>query len=255
MGVATDYARALLGENVSAATNELDIAPAVYELTHGLTNTLSARGKFSASHPVVKALIDSLPEKLKDNVRTSVNRDKTISYVGLLNKVEASLIRSSLSPDESVLKSIQDNMSEALRGLGYDSVYDTKSGFGLVLDNSLVTVSKSKPISKAESATQAALSRYNADAYAAKFYNERLTTDANLRDSAYKLLSHLENNVDDKLQSIQKEIIERGLDKQATVLPPKKPYMVGKSLNDAKPVTAEELMQTIEPKSVNPCEF
>lgn len=253
--VAEDYARALISENVSPGANAYDIAPAVYELTQSFTQTFSARGKLAPSSPVVKALVNSLPEKLRDNVRISLNRDKSTSLVGLLNKVEAALVRSSMSPDESTLKEINLGISETLRQLGYDSVYDSKSGFGLVLDETKVSISKNTPVSKASNPTQAALARYNADAYAAKFYGERLTTDANLRDSAYKLLSQLESNVDDKLASVQKEILERGLDKQMTVLPPKQTFREGTSLNDSKPIAADELMQTFEPKSTNPCEF
>lgn len=253
--VATDYAQAIVSENVSPGANAFDTAPAVYELTGAFENTLSARAKLSPSSPLVKALVESLPEELKESVRKSISRDKSTSYVGIVNKVEASLVRSGLSPTEETLKDIGLRLSDTLRSLGYDSVYDSKSGFGLVLDETKVAISKSSPVSKATSPTQAALARYNADAYAAKFYSERLTTDANLRDSAYKLLSQIESNVDDKLAEIQQEIIKRGLDRQQTVLPPKQTYRQGVSLNDSKPTSAQELMETIEPKSTNPCEF
>lgn len=253
--VANDYAQAFISENASPGANANDIAPSVYELSNTFENTFSARGKLGSSSPTIKALISSLPEQLQEPVRKSLTRDSTTSYVGFLNKVEASLVRSGLSPDESTLKSIGVGISDKLRELGYDSVYDSKSGFGLVLDETKVSVSKSKPVSKASSPTQAALARYNADAYAAKFYQERLTTDANLRDSAYKLLSQVESTIDDKLQEIQQEIIKRGLDKQESILPPKQTYREGVSLNDSKPSSAQELMDTLEPKSTNPCEL
>lgn len=255
MSVAEDYAGAILSENVNPGANVKDIAPSVYELTHNLDSTFSARGKLAPSSPLVKSILSSLPEKIQDNVRISINRDKSTSLVGILNKAEAALVRSSIEPTEQVLKDMSSNVSEALRQLGYDSVYDSKSGFGLVLDESKIKINKSKPVSKPTSATQAALARYNADAYAAKFYPERLTTDANLRDSAYKLLSQVEDKVDSKLSEVQQEIIKRGLDKQQTVLPPKNALKKGVSMNDSKPARADELMESIEPKSTNPCEF
>lgn len=255
MSVAEDYAGAILSENVNPGANVKDIAPSVYELTHNLESTFSARGKLAPSSPLVKSIVSSLPEKIQDNVRISINRDKSTSLVGILNKAEAALVRSSIEPTEQVLKDLSSNVSEALRQLGYDSVYDSKSGFGLVLDESKIKINKSKPVSKPTSATQAALARYNADAYAAKFYPERLTTDANLRDSAYKLLSQMEDKVDGKLAEVQQEIIKRGLDKQQTVLPPKNALKKGVSMNDSKPARADELMESIEPKSTNPCEF
>lgn len=255
MSVAQDYAGAILSENVNPGANVKDIAPSVYELTHNLESTFSARGKLAPSSPLVKSIVSSLPEKIQDNVRISINRDKSTSLIGILNKAEAALVRSSIEPTEQVLKDLSSNVSEALRQLGYDSVYDSKSGFGLVLDESKIKINSSKPVSKPTSATQAALARYNADAYAAKFYPERLTTDANLRDSAYKLLSQMEDKVDSKLSEVQQEIIKRGLDKQQTVLPPKNSLKKGVSMNDSKPAKADELMESIEPKSTNPCEF
>jgi len=255
MSVAEDYAGSILSENVNPGANVKDIAPSVYELTHNLGSTFSARGKLAPSSPLVKSIVSSLPEKIQDNVRISINRDKSTSLVGILNKAEAALVRSSIEPTEQVLKDLSSNVSEALRQLGYDSVYDSKSGFGLVLDESKIKINKSKPVSKPTSATQAALARYNADAYAAKFYPERLTTDANLRDSAYKLLSQMEDKVDGKLAEVQQEIIKRGLDKQQTVLPPKNSLKKGVSMNDSKPAKVDELMDSIEPKSTNPCEF
>jgi hypothetical protein len=95
----------------------------------------------------------------------------------------------------------------------------------MALDSTKMKVEKSKPLAKLPSAIEAVAARYNADAYAAKFYPERLTVDANLRDSAAKILNQMEATLDERLKPIVDEIIERNLFPEASqdsvVLPPK----------------------------------
>lgn len=256
--VAVDYAKAIISENVSPGANALDIQPSTYDISNSFTATFSARGKLAPNSETVNGLLANLPEEIKSSVKRSLQRDKTTSYVGVLNKIEAAIPKSGLEPTEEVLKDLYGKVSDNLRNMGYDSVYDSKSGFGLILDETKITVGKPNLLPKTQSPLQAALARYNADAYAAKFYNERLTTDANLRDSAYKVLSQLENNVDEKLAKVQQDIISRGLDKQSSVLPPRQTLKAGTSLNDAKPDNLSEVLSEIKPKSNpkdNPCEI
>lgn len=252
--VAEDYASAIMGENLGAEVATAELSPAIHTLSHSLTNTLSARAKLPSNSEFVNSLLEGLPDPVRASIKRSLQRDKTTTYTGLLNKLEAALPKSGLEPTEEVLRSLNNTISDNLRKLGYDSVYDSKSGFGLVLDESKVKLVNSLPV-PAPSPMQAMLARYNADAYAAKFYNERLTTDANLRDSAYKLYSQLENSVDKSLADVQQELIRQGLNKQPdSILPPKSTFKTERTLNDARPETVEEMLSTVTAKADDsPC--
>lgn len=259
--VAQQYAKAVISENVSPATNGFTVAPKVVTLTHELKKTLSARAKFDKNSGFVEALLEGLPQDIIDNVRRSLQRDrafgaktaeyvKATDYVSVLNKLEAAIPKSGLEPTEEVLSELQNTISDNLRKLGFDSVYDSKSGFAVALDSANLKVAKETPVGQATTSLDAVVNRYNADAYAAKYYPNRLTTDSNLRDSAYKLYSQLENNVDNKLAEVQQAIIERDLaNLEGIVLPPR-----SKPGQPPKPATVRKVLEQVEPKSINPCD-
>lgn len=235
---AENYARARISENVSAGALEKDISPAVYQLTQTFDNTFNARSSIPSNSPVFVDLMQGFPNRLEGIVRQSLQRDAKTTYVGFFNKVEASLVKAGLDPTEETLKEINGIVSDNLRRLGYDSVYDSKSGFALVLDETKVKTSDRFDLPAAERPIDSAVARYNADAQAAKYYPERLTTDANLRDSAYKVQSQLSDTLDTKLKKIQDEIIKRGVDPRPNVLPARE------STNKA-PATLEEAFEKL----------
>jgi hypothetical protein len=247
------YARSVMNENASAGARAQEIAPAVYEIDNRFNRVLDARNTLKSSDKLFKTLVQSLPAELRKAVVTSLNRDSKATYVSFMNKVEANLVKSGLEPTESTLKQVSDGISNTLRQMGYDAVYDANSKFFMALDESKLAVVNSKQLPLAETPLQAVLNKYNVDAYAAKFYPERLTTDANLRDSAYKVLSQTENSLDTKLKSIQTEIINRGIDKRDTVLPPKETFR--RTTAQQKPTTMSEALDEVTPKVDNPCEF
>lgn len=219
------YAKALVGENASALTEAKPLKPSIYELSHSFEATLNARAKIPTTSAIVEQILENIPQELKQNTLKSIRRTKTTTYNTILTKLESNIVRSGFDPSESFLKEINDTISENLRNLGFDSVYDKKSGFVMALDSTKMKVEKSKPLAKLPSAIEAVAARYNADAYAAKFYPERLTVDANLRDSAAKILNQMEATLDERLKPIVDEIIERNLFPEASqdsvVLPPK----------------------------------
>jgi hypothetical protein len=219
------YAKALVGENASALAEAKPLKPSIYELSHSFEATLNARAKIPTTSAIVEQILENIPQELKQNTLKSIRRNKTTTYNTILTKLESNIVRSGFDPSESFLKEINDTVSENLRNLGFDSVYDKKSGFVMALDSTKMKVEKSKPLAKLPSAIEAMAARYNADAYAAKFYPERLTVDANLRDSAAKILNQMEATLDERLKPIVDEIIERNLFPEASqdsiVLPPK----------------------------------
>jgi hypothetical protein len=247
------YARSVMNENASAGARAQEVAPAVYEIDNRFNRVLDARNPLKSSDKLFKTLAQSLPDELRQAVVTSLNRDSKATYVSFMNKVEANLVKSGLEPTESTLKQVSDGISNTLRQMGYDAVYDANSKFFMALDESKLAVVNSKQLPLAETPLQAVLNKYNVDAYAAKFYPERLTTDANLRDSAYKVLSQTENSLDTKLKSIQTEIINRGIDKRDTVLPPKETFR--RTATQQNPTTMTEALDEVTPKVDNPCEY
>jgi hypothetical protein len=250
---ASMYARSVMNENASAGAKAQEIAPAVYEIDNRFNRVLDARKPLKSSDKLFKTLAQSLPDELRQAVASSLNRDSKATYVSFMNKVEANLVKNGLEPTESTLKQVSDGISNTLRQMGYDAVYDANSKFFMALDESKLAVVDSKQLPLAETPLQAVLNKYNVDAYAAKFFPERLTTDANLRDSAYKVLSQTENSLDTKLKSIQTEIINRGIDKRDTVLPPKETFR--RTAAQQKPTTMSEALDEVTPKVDNPCEF
>lgn len=229
--VATDYALARVSENVNPNTLDLDLQPSVYQLTSTLDRTLDARAKLPSTDGFFTELTEGLPSELLVPLKSALSKGKTATYNSFLTKVESSLPKAGLEPAEANLQSIQQVISNNLRRLGYDSVYDGKSGFALVLDETKVSSASVQRLA-APTVDLAAISRYNADAYASKFYPERLTTDANLRDSTAKVLNQLKARVDDKLSEVQQQLIDRS-----------------DEVDGILPELTEELAQTSKPKS------
>lgn len=250
--IAKNYAAATMGENVPAGALNKEISPAVYDISHSFKATLDARAKMPSSEPMLKQLLDGLPEELQKNVMRSLQRDKNASYVSLWNKLEANLVRSGLEPTEETLRTVNNVVSENLRTLGYDSVYDAKSGFALALDETKVIKGEARPVPTAAHPMRGLEARYNADAYTAKYFPERVSTDANLRDSAAKILNQVEDSIDQKLRKVQQEIIKRGQEPRDTVLPPRESFR--RTEAQPKPATMEEALKDIPARSDNPCQ-
>lgn len=214
---AIDYAKARVGENVSPKTMDFDVNPTVAELTPKFSATLDARKPVDKS--TLKPVFADLPQEIRKPFFASLNRKrKPLSYVKMRELLEESIAKAGVNPTEELLQQIDTNIGKNLRALGFDSVVDKESGFVLGLDNSRVSLVSRENI-PAPSAIESATARYNADAYASKHYGKQLTTDANLRDSTYKVLAQTKDLTDQKLAQIQDEIIGRGLKEQDTILP------------------------------------
>lgn len=225
--VAEDYAKALVGNNAPKQTLDLDISqPGVNVIdTSKLTSPLDANVNIK-DKKFFKDLADSLPEGLSDAVRASIDEGEVNSYADFLDALEAkfnSVYDNGF--DEDTMVNVLESVSDTLRAKGFDSVIDNASGFLNVLDPSLLSVKGKIPV-ESPTAIQAVIARYNADAYAAKNYPNRLTTDANLRDSAYQLMEQLQEGLDEKLgevqEQLQKRIAREAPDGITSPLPPKK---------------------------------
>ncbi|MBD2213391.1 hypothetical protein H6G27_26470 [Nostoc linckia FACHB-104] len=238
--VARDYARALMGENVNPSTLDMDLSPAVYKVEPKLERTLDARANLSKE--TIAQVIQGLPESILSPLKVSIGKQKNNSYTSILTKLESAIVKGGVDPSEDILVSTQRTIANNLRRLGYDSVYDGKSGFAVVLDEAKVNVIGREGVSQ-PNALQAVVSRYNADAYAAKYYKGRLTTDANLRDSAAKALNQVAANVDSKLADVQQELIQRQAARLADegVLPETNLYA-----RQPQPKTTTELMNAVD---------
>jgi hypothetical protein len=246
--VAAQYAGALMGENAPPGSLNKDIEPAVHTISFKGKATLDARASIPSNSEFIDNLLEGLDEDFIDNVKRSLQRDNNTTYVGLLNKLEANLVRSDLEPTEEVLRMYQEVLADNLRILGYDSVYDSKSGFLLALDETKTLAVEVNKLQVPVGIMDSVVNRYNVDSYAAKFYPERLTTDANLRDSAAKVLNQLEDMVDTELKTVQQEIIKRGLDERSTLLPKLE------RLDDESVATVDDALAPIPPASKNPCQ-
>lgn len=238
--VARDYAQALMGENANPSTLDLDLSPAVYKVEPKLERTLDARANLSKE--TIAQVISNLPESILSPLKVSIGKQKNNSYTSILTKLESAIVKGGVDPSEDILVSTQRTIANNLRRLGYDSVYDGKSGFAVVLDEAKVNVVGREGVSQ-PNALQAVVSRYNADAYAAKYYKGRLTTDANLRDSAAKALNQVAANVDSKMADVQQELIQRQAARLADegVLPETNLYA-----RQPQPKTTTELMNAMD---------
>jgi hypothetical protein len=214
---AADYAQARVGENVSAKTFEADINPTVAEVTQMFETTLDARATLDKK--VLREVFKDLPSAVYQKFNSALNRKKKpLSFVQMRSLMEESFVKAGVEPTEELLQAVDADISKNLRQMGYDSVLDNESGFVLSLDNSFVNVRYLENV-PAVNAIEAAKARYNADAFAAKHYKDMLTTDANLRDSAYKILSQVRASVDKKLSQVQDDLISKGISQRPSLLP------------------------------------
>ena len=82
---------------------------------------------------------------------------------------------------------------------------------------------------------------------------QRLSSDANLRDSTAKLHNQNLDTIDNQLSKVQQEIIAAESKSQSsTVLPPA--TEVKKSRKTPKPKSVDEALAKTPPTSKNPCE-
>lgn len=203
---AANYSRATVGENRSVNIAYDELEPQVVELsTKGLKSTLDAR------QPIAKPLVKQLLEETGVTMQEIVSKGNLApgtkpTYVDMVAAVER--VAASKDSSEEGLQLVGKQISEALRKQGYDSVFDRDSGWVMLTDNLKLKKPKAKATGKPK-ATEAAVARYNADTKAAASYPGHVTTDANLRDSAYKVLDQVRSEVDDKLAEVQQQAIER----------------------------------------------
>lgn len=214
---ANDYARARVGDNVSPKTFDSDINPAVAEVQPQFSATLDARKPLAKE--ALKAVFADLPPEVLKKFSAVVNKKKKpIDYVSLRGIMEDSFVKAGVEPTEELLQQADADISKNLRALGFDSVADTQSGFVLSLDNTRVKVLELINVPK-PSLMESTIARFNADAEAAKYYDNLLTSDANMRDSTYKYHAQVAAGTDKKLADVQDEVIGRGLPEQDTILP------------------------------------
>lgn len=203
---ATNYSRASVGENRSANIAYDVLEPQVVELsTRGLKSTLDAR------QPVAKPMVQQLLAETGVTMQEILSKGNLApgtkpTYVEMVAAVER--VAAGKDSSEQSLQRVGKQISEALRKQGYDSVYDNQSGWLMLTDNLTLNKPKTKATGKPK-ATEAAVARYNADTKAAEAYPGHITTDANLRDSAYKVLDQVRSEVDEKLGQVQQEAIAR----------------------------------------------
>jgi hypothetical protein len=256
------YAEALITENAAPFIEGKQLKPAIYEISASFSKSLNARGKLQTSSPIVERILDNIPEPLRTNTLKEIKKNKTTNYNKILDKLEANIVKSGFEPNESFLRDIYATVSENLRQLGFDSVYDKQSGFVLALDETKLKTTNIFEVKKQPTALDAVIARYNADAYSAKYYKDRLSVDANLRDSAAKILNQTEASLDDRLRQILDEIAERKLFDDATseILPPKKKKQETKktkpSVSEAPDPSSsmDEQLSSLQNRSTNPCE-
>jgi hypothetical protein len=235
------YAKALVTDNVAPETLRKTINPAVYAVQHKLETTLNARAELT------KDLVASIVQALPPNLRNPLLRKETQSFSELLDALEEQIVKQNLDTSEEGLRRISNAISSGLRRTGFDSVFDPQSGFIMALDESSLKTSKVKPVEPPTSAMEAIVARYNADAFAAYHFPERLSADANLRDSTAKLLNQLNESIDLRLREVQQELIRRGAQPRDSVLPPMPE-------RTTMPTTVEEALRKFAARSTSPCQ-
>lgn len=197
------YARATVGNNRSVEIAYEPLAPQVVELDSSqLQATLDARLPLQKSDELVQAVVNNLPETVKQQL-DSLN--ESLSFAELLAQTEVAAAKA--GGGEEVLQRISNSTADALRELGYDSVYDKKSGWLNVVDNGKLQTTKATSLPE-PTAVEAAVARYNADSVAAGHFPSNVTSDANLRDSTYQLLDTARNQLDEKLEEVQQQLTE-----------------------------------------------
>jgi hypothetical protein len=238
---AVSYSQARMGENVNPKMLDADIEPTVHRFQSDHRAVLSARKPLpkAVANEIVKSLPKSIKTELLDEIKAYA---KGYNYVQIKELVEKALVRKGVEPTEQVLRQIDADISKNLRGMGLDAISDTKSGYFLSLDNSRLIPVKIMPQSPV-SAIEAAAARYNVDAKTALSYKGLLTTDANLRDSSYKTLSQIRDQVDDKLKEVQDRIIKQGIPEDEVVLKPIKD-------TTEKPTTFQQIIDELPDSDV-----
>ena len=231
---AIDYSSARVSDNANPLTNDFDLKPNVgkYEFKH--KSVLSARQQLP--NAVVKEILSSLPKSIRETAVEAAGERK-LKYNQIKELVEATIAKEGIEPSEEYLTLIDANLSRSLRRMGIDGVLDNSNGTFLSLDNSKLKFIQQENTGN-PSILDSAVARYNVDALSKLNYPGLLTTDANLRDSAYRLLAQKRAQVDDKLSELQQKMIERmDLDDSA---------VLGKlNFDDGKPKTFQEAIDTL----------
>jgi hypothetical protein len=248
--MAEAYAKAMQGEGYNPEILELGIQPQVRAFVPKFTSTIDNVKKLPSNAPVWGELVRGLPAPYSKEVLKSVRRNKTATYEGFLDKLESSMKRAGQSTSEENLAAAQAIVSENLRRLGVDSVLDRKSGFVLALDGKRMAPYPplSRTLDQVADPMEAATARLNADAYTASKFKHRLTTDANLRDSAYKALSQTQAEIDTTLKRVQSDLIARTANDTRGVLEEVPAAVKPKKARGRKssPKTAKDMVDEIE---------
>jgi hypothetical protein len=203
------YARASVGDNVSVEVKYEPIKPQVFALdTSSYKATLDANASLRKNKDLVRNIVDSLPTGVREPVQALFTKRSAPTLVDLMSRIET-VAAKVFDSSEGGLKRVNDLLSEGVRKSGYDSIYDKKSGWFLSLDNSKFRVKTQSPVPAPASSMEAAIARYNADSKAAASYSKHITSDANLRDSAYQVLDQARVEVDEWLEAVQREAVTR----------------------------------------------
>jgi hypothetical protein len=202
---AVSYARAVVGENRSAEIAYEPIKPQVVELeTSAFKAPLNARAIIQSNSDEAKAVINSFSSvEDKRAVARSILVSGKKTYADYVAIAERQLAQTNAS--EQALQTYNKRLSKRLRGLGYDAIHDPNSGWFVAIDNAKLKQVVAEPVEEATSAVEPAIARYNADSLAAASYPDHLTSDANLRDSAYKVLDQARADIDEKLAEVQQQ--------------------------------------------------
>lgn len=197
------YARATVSNSRSVEIAYEPLSPQVVELdTSQLQAPLDARLPLATSDELVEAVVENLPSSVKQQLDTL---DDSLSFAELVAKTEVAAAKAGGS--EELLRQVSDSTADTLREFGYDSVYDSKSGWLSVVDNGKLQPTKATPLPE-PTAAEAAVARYNADSIAAGHFSDNVTSDANLRDSTYQLLDTARNQLDERLEEVQAQLAE-----------------------------------------------
>lgn len=237
---ATDYAKATVGNNRSVEVAYDELAPQVVELsTEGFKSTLDASAAIGYKSQIVREVMESLPtDDAKARMRGFVlTSDDSLTFRRLMSAVED--VAAASDPTEAGLRAINKSVSDTLRKLGYDSISDPESGWFVALDNLKFKTVAKEPLQAVTEPLEAATARYNADSAAAAKFPDHLTTDANLRDSAYQVLDQARTEVDEVLEQVQEQA--KALIREEPVEP------VVKVVDEAPtPATIEKVVETLE---------
>lgn len=204
------YAQASVSKNASPVTADFKLEPAIVFFNSDLKAPLDSRKLIPANDSFFDSLLEGLPETLQKLTKDSLRKTaKTQSYSRTLDKIEALAKKAGVSTSEESMQAIYSTLTDNLSKMGYDSVYDSSSKALMVIDNTRIAEKTRAVIAKPEFTPEQA--RYNVDAYMSSFYRKRLSTDANLRDSAYGVHDAVEQAVDAKLSDVQAEVIKRDI--------------------------------------------